>query len=252
MKYRKSKPPRSNDSSQTWLATYGDMMTNILVFFVLIFSASTVDEQKFRAISESFQNRSIFEFYPSMIPFDEGPGNSGAEDGNLDEGTAVEGNLDYVYSEVNKYLQEQGLDELVGTTRTEEGLILVLPEQILFNTGEAIILPEALPILDQVSELLEEIPNIVRVEGHTDSRPIHTHVYPSNWELSAARASSVIRYFIDVHDLDPERFMAVGFGETRPVAPNDGPENWAKNRRVEIIILDEALNQQEHPDESSE
>mgnify|MGYP001428713891 CR=1 FL=1 len=252
MKYRKSRPPRNDGDSQTWLTTYGDMVTNILVFFVLIFSASSIDEQKFRAISESFQNRSIFEFYPSMIPFDEGPGNSGAQDGKLDEGTAIEGDLDYVYAEVSKYLQEHGLEELVGTKRTEEGLILVLPEQILFNTGEARILPDAIPILDRVSELLEEIPNMVRVEGHTDSRPIHTHVYPSNWELSGARASSVIRYFIDEHNLDPERFMAVGFGETRPVAPNDGPENWAKNRRVEIIILDEALEQQDQQNESSE
>lgn len=253
MKYRKSTPPQKKENTQAWLTTYGDIMTNIVVFFVLIFSASTVDVEKFRAITESFQNRNIFEFYPSMIPFDEGPGNSSDEmEGNLDEGKATEGNLDYVHAELNKFLREEGLEGVVGTKRTEEGLILVLPEQILFNTGEAIILSEAIPILDRVSDFLKEIPNMVRVEGHTDSRPINTYVYPSNWELSGARASSVIRYFIEQHGLAPDRFMAVGFGETRPVAPNDGPENWAKNRRVEIIILDEARGQAESTNESGE
>ncbi len=239
MKYRKSRPPRNSGGSGDWITTYADMITNILVFFVLIFAASTVDVHKFQAILHSFQNRNIFEFYPSVIPFDEGPGNSGAVDGTMDEGTPDKGSLDYLYEEVNQYLQQLGLEDIVATTRTEEGVILVLPEQILFNTAEAIVLDEAKPVLNRVGQLLKDMPNMVRVEGHSDSRPIRNEVYPSNWELSAARAGSVIRYFIDTHDLDPDRFMAVGFGETRPVAPNDGPENWAKNRRVEIVILEQ-------------
>lgn len=85
----------------------------------------------------------------------------------------------------------------------------------------------------------------MKVEGHTDNRPIHNAKYPSNWELSSARASSVIRYFIDIHHMAPERFIATGYSDTRPVAPNDGPENWEKNRRVEIVIMDPAYDDKE-------
>ena len=86
---------------------------------------------------------------------------------------------------------------------------------------------------------------MVKVEGHTDSRPISTYRYPSNWELSSARSSSVIRYLIENHGLDSTRFIAVGYGDTRPVVPNTSPENWQKNRRVEIVIMDPAFTDEE-------
>lgn len=89
--------------------------------------------------------------------------------------------------------------------------------------------------------LLAKLPNLVKIEGHTDNRPISTEKYPSNWELSAARASSVIRYLIEEHSLDPERFVAVGYGDTRPIVQNSSNENYQKNRRVEIVISDRSM-----------
>ncbi|WAA11735.1 flagellar motor protein MotS [Fervidibacillus halotolerans] len=244
-KYEKKQKP-SKKGAPFWMVTYSDMITLVLVFFVMLFSMSQIDMQKFKAIAESFRDRSIFEFYPSSIPF-ENPGSADDafdfyDDEDKDENDATSGerdaSLNALLTEVSNFIEESGLTEVVVATRTERGVVVVLPEQVLFNTGEAIILDTAKDFLDRVAELLKKIPNIVKVEGHTDNRPIHTVRYPSNWELSTARASSVIRYFIDEHQLDPDRFIATGYADTRPIAPNDGPENWQKNRRVEIVIMD--------------
>src|SRR5699024_10169543 len=121
----------------------------------------------------------------------------------------------------------------------ERGVVLVLQDSILFNTGEAEILDSGKPFLKKIGTLLLEISNPVKVEGHTDSRPINSFRYPSNWELSGARASSVIRYLINEYDLDHSRFSLIGYGDTRPIKPNDTYENMQENRRVEIVILDE-------------
>src|SRR5699024_92064 len=94
-------------------------------------------------------------------------------------------------------------------------------------------------VLDKIGYLLADIPNRVEVEGHTDSRPIANYRYPSNWELSGARASRVIMYLLEKYDFDKSRFSAVGYADTQPRVPNDSADNWQKNRRVEIVILDE-------------
>ncbi|WAA10103.1 flagellar motor protein MotS [Fervidibacillus albus] len=244
-KYEKKKKP-SKKGAPLWMITYSDMITLILVFFVMLFSMSQIDAQKFQTIAESFRDRSIFEFYPSSVPF-ENPGSADetidfSDEADKDEDYPTPGereeNLNALLTEVSKFIEESGLTEVVVATRTERGVVVVLPEQVLFDTGEAEIIDSATDFLDRVAELLKNIPNIVKVEGHTDNRPIHTVQYPSNWELSTARASSVIRYFIDQHQLDPERFIATGYADTRPIVPNDGPDNWQKNRRVEIVIMD--------------
>lgn len=254
MKYRRKRPSQSN-GSPPWIVTYSDMVTLILVFFILLFSISQIDLQKFRAMSQSFKDRQIFDFYPSAIPMepssdkviDELYMSSEDDEGEEGEGKGEGDSLNQLLREVEQHIQESGLEGVAIATRTERGVVLVLPEQVLFKTGEAEILDDAVPFLERVSSLLKRIPNVVKVEGHTDNRPIQNEKYPSNWELSAARASSVIRYFIDNHQLDPARFIATGYGETRPVAPNDGPENWQKNRRVEIVIMDPAYDDQDDP-----
>src|SRR5699024_6300 len=141
---------------------------------------------------------------------------------------------------VEHFLADEELGDVISANRTEEGVHLVLQDSILFDSGEAVILDSGVPFLDEVGLLLTGIDNTVRVEGHTDSRPISTYRYPSNWELSGARAGSVVRHFIEEQDLDPNRFLIAGYGDTRPVVKDDTPENMSKNRRVEIVILDKA------------
>lgn len=239
-----------------WMTTFSDMMTLILVFFILLFSMSQIDAARFEAVAESFRNRMIFTGFPSNLDMQNPTENSnpnqnqeGATDfknnlfdqdvDDLDESTEDnKEELDELLQEVEGYLEENNLQDVISANRTDQGVVLILQERVLFETAEANVKSEGEPFLDKVGLLLTNIPNEVRVEGHTDNRPISTTVYPSNWELSGARASSVIRFILEKHNLDQERFIAVGYGDTRPIAPNDSVENWRRNRRVEIVILE--------------
>jgi chemotaxis protein MotB len=248
--------PKHDKGAPKWMVTFSDLMTLILVFFILLFSMSVVDATKFRAVADSFQQRAIFDFYPSLIPFD-----NPAEDISVKKDPFDDVNdpfkdvrkkdknrdyeLDQLILEVQQFLEENQLNDVISASRDDRGVVLVLQERSLFESGEAQILEGAKPFLTKVGTLLETIPNLVKVEGHTDSRPINTFRYPSNWELSGARASSVIRYIIEQSDIEPYRFLAVGYGDTRPVVPNTTSENLQKNRRVVIVISDPNFNQNE-------
>ncbi|WP_226583801.1 flagellar motor protein MotS [Halobacillus litoralis] len=253
---RRVKKNKQNGNPK-WMTTYADMITLILVFFILLFSMSQINLDKFEAIAESFRNRMVLDFYPSAVenkhPTEQTKMKENGEMGNEfeipDENSLElaedeinkekEKGLEELKEEIDEYLEENDLGDIISATQSERGVVLILEEQLLFETSQAEILDGAKPFLSKVGTLLENIPNFVKVEGHTDNRQISTFRYPSNWELSAARAGSVIRYVIDhTPSLDPKRFTAVAYGETRPVVPNDSEENWSKNRRVEIVILD--------------
>ncbi|GEL08062.1 flagellar motor protein MotS [Salisediminibacterium halotolerans] len=239
-----------------WMVTFSDLMTLILVFFILLFSMSVVDANKFQAIAESFQDRAVFDDFPSIVPF-ENPAEERNErnephepdETDIEQDTdelEMDEELDDMLEEVNDYLEEEELTEEISASRDDRGVVLVLQEQALFETAEAEIVEGAEPFLEKVGELLDTIPNMVKVEGHTDSRPIETAQFPSNWELSGARASSVIRYLTEEDaELDEKRFLAVGYGDTRPVAPNTTEENLQQNRRVVLVISDPSYEDNE-------
>ncbi|KAB8138340.1 flagellar motor protein MotB [Gracilibacillus oryzae] len=247
-----------------WMVTYSDMITLVLVFFILLFTMSQIDAEKFKEVALSLRSNSIFDSMPAIMEeqtivddsstdiTDIQQGNNQndtqniMEDNNLDSvpdknDTIREDKetLDELLAEVESYLDKNELNNVISATRTDQGVVLVLQENVLFESGEAEVLDPAKPFLDKVSTLISNISNQVRVEGHTDNRPISNYRFPSNWELSAARASSVIRYMLATNDFDESRFIATGFGDTRPVAPNTSAENWSKNRRVEIVILEQ-------------
>ncbi|MFC5733556.1 flagellar motor protein MotS [Cytobacillus gottheilii] len=238
----KKRGPKPKKGAPTWMVTFSDLVTLILVFFILLFSMSQIDVSKFQAIAESFRTREILDFYPSVIE-NQHPGEAKDSDEDVSS-SSEEGTLDHLLTEVQVYLQENGMEDVIVANRTERGVVLVLQEQILFETGDADLKEQSFPFLNKVATMLSEMHNLVKVEGHTDSRPITTYRYPSNWELSAARSASVIRYLVESQQLDSSRFAAVGYGDTRPVAVNDSPENLSKNRRVEIIISDPAYNEE--------
>ena len=125
----------------------------------------------------------------------------------------------------------------ISVAYTAEGLVMRLSDHALFNAGVADISPQAIPLLQKIGAIVAETAYEVRVEGHTDDMPIKTNRYPSNWELSTARAVNVLRYIIDAYRIPSERLSAAGFGEYQPLAANDSLMNRAKNRRVEIVIL---------------
>lgn len=133
-------------------------------------------------------------------------------------------------------LMESGELQVV---RSERGIVISVQNSVLFDSGSAEVRVEALPVLAEVAAALRQIDNNVLVEGYTDNVPIQTAEFPSNWELSSARATNVLRHLLAAGDLEPDRFAAVGYGEYRNIYPNDTEENRQKNRRVDIVILDE-------------
>jgi chemotaxis protein MotB len=229
------------------------MITLILVFFVLLFSMSQIDQQKFEQLTESFQNRMVLDFLPSIVPNDQPSTSESVEASSQTEENdpfnlemdreefqarqEEEQSLNELLEDVESYLNENGLNDIISANRIERGVILVLQDSIFFDMGEAEILEEGEPFLQEIGSLFSEIPNDINVEGHTDNRPINTYRYPSNWELSGARASSVVRYLLDTFDLEESRFSIAGYGETRPLVSNESSEDMSMNRRVEITIL---------------
>ncbi|GEL77180.1 flagellar motor protein MotS [Tenuibacillus multivorans] len=253
MNLKNKRLKREKKQAPLWMVTYSDMVTLILVFFILLFSMSQIDAEKLKTVTESYQQRVIFDFYSSPVPMDQASNiedqkdeSEDLADGGLDEGAGQNDmaevtepdQLQNLLEEIERYLESEGLAEVIKANRTERGVVLVLQENVLFESARAELKEEALPFLDKVGTLLDNIPNFVKVEGHTDTRPINTLQFPSNWELSGARASSVVRYFTEENGLDPVRFQIAGYADTRPVAPNDTSENMQLNRRVEIVILD--------------
>ncbi|MGF7014392.1 flagellar motor protein MotS [Ornithinibacillus bavariensis] len=256
---RRERRKRIDKGAPKWMVTYSDMVTLILVFFILLFSMSQIDAAKFEEISESFRNRMIFDFSSSAVPTENSTGNtSGEEKGQTANGfenasstkdkeiggstdtNQTKDTLDDLMVEVENYLDQNELNNVVSANRSERGVVLVLQDSILFDPGEADILPSALPFLTKVGNLLSQIDNQIKVEGHTDNVPMSSYRYPSNWELSGARASSVVRFLVDENGLSEERFAIAGYSDTRPVATNDSSTNRSKNRRVEIVILEKS------------
>lgn len=214
-------------TSPGWMVTYGDIMTLLLTFFVLLISYSTIREEAFRRALASFQEAlGVLPNERSLIRFEQVP--------------AVKMMPPIPAQEIIKRLRNSvysaGLKGKVSVEQEREGVRITIQSPILFDSGKADLRPEALPVLDELIKILRESPNEVVVEGHTDNVPIHTPEFPSNWELSTARAISVAKYLFQKGDLGAERFAVSGYGEYHPVATNATPEGRQKNRRVGILL----------------
>lgn len=142
------------------------------------------------------------------------------------------------YLTVKEYLKDEGMQDQIKIRIEERGVVLEIQDRLLFDSGEAEIKKEAASMLGKVAGILQSVPNQIIVEGHTDNVPIRTAKYPSNWELSVARAVRVVRYLSERHEIPAKRFLATGYGEYQPVAANNSPQGRAQNRRVNIVISD--------------
>lgn len=210
-----------------WMTTFSDMVTLLLTFFVLIVSMSEVEVIKFRNAMTYFTGQTSVLDYPSMVD----PAVSRQE---IEEHFKSREEL---VDELARYLEENNLEDKVRVNLTEEGVHVSIVDSVMFASGSAVLLQSAGSILDKVGEILTPIARSVVVEGHTDNRPIQTAQFPSNWELSGARAASVVRFFLNQsHALDPAKYKTIGYGEYRPEVSNDTPQGRARNRRVEILF----------------
>jgi len=230
--------------SAEWLTTFNDLVTLLMVFFVLLFTMGSMDNKKMDHFQSALQSGLGILQEGNKVSI--GIRNPQPIKDMSHVSTQAEGDKDGEGKEkkearkaLDKAIQE--FDENLGVKAmyTEQGARILFEDDLLFNFGNARINKKGFLVLDNIAAVLEKMPFPVRVEGHTDNAPIRTRQYPSNWELSIARAVNVVKYFAETRKISPERLSAVGYGESRPVAANDSPANCAKNRRVEIVLLTE-------------
>ncbi|MEY8415758.1 OmpA/MotB family protein [Tissierella praeacuta] len=237
---RRRRQEESGGGSPGWLTTYSDLVTLLLCFFILLFSFSNVDAEKFRSIMASFQGGSgVLEGGTSLdIPIN-----------TIEDYMDIEADLKSLIEHLDEYAETLGLGERLEIKPEERGIVIRFMDNVLFDSGSAEIKPGSLDILKSVAEMLnrEEFSNRqIKVEGHTDSdQIIRSSKFPTNWELSSARATNVLRYLVEVENIEGNRVSSSGYSYYRPILPNDSPENKAKNRRVDIVILKDSYEELE-------
>jgi chemotaxis protein MotB len=270
-----SRRRRTEESSGggSWLTTYGDLMTNLLCFFVLLFSMAVVDKQKFEKAALSMRTAfsgagtTAFDMNDgdtmfSLTPYDnieeimddleKGTGDKESGDegivadvdisgqdqaaGNGDgEGT---GSISAFKVDIQGLIDKMGLNENIKIIDEGSKVILRMDSIILFDTGSADLKPSAKNVIKKIGEILKNVDsNDIQVQGHADDRPINTREFPSNWELSTKRATNVVKFLIEECDISEEVLTATGNAEFRPIVPNDSEYNRQKNRRIDIAIF---------------
>lgn len=231
-----------------YMNTYGDMMTLLLTFFILLFSMSNMDAAKFRAFVESFSGGSGILDGGEVILNESGILGNGIQ--QFPAPQQILSTTDYeaykqkeelkgLQKELETFIYEKKLNEKIGVEHRGDAIIIRFEDMLLFETGKASLKPEAKEVLKTLGGGFTKYINEgyrLSSEGHTDNRPISTAQFPSNWELSAARAIAVAKFFIEDMNFSPESVSAEGFGEYRPIADNSTPEGRAANRRVELRL----------------
>ncbi|RMD78187.1 MAG: flagellar motor protein MotD, partial [Gammaproteobacteria bacterium] len=253
-----------HENHERWLVSYADFITLLFAFFVVMYAVSSVNEGKYRVLSESL----IAAFRStarSLQPIQVGeltrsPKSEGVVNSLINQidkppppmqqdrrrlvpekgkGGEEHQRMQQMEGRIERALQELIDKGLIVVRRGELWLEVEINTSILFPSGSARLEPEAVPVLRRIAGILKDFPNPIRVEGYTDNVPIHTLAFPSNWELSAARAASVVHLFTS-EGVDPRRMAAIGYGEYRPVADNATEAGRARNRRVVLVILENA------------
>jgi chemotaxis protein MotB len=269
------KPKVEKDNSERWLLTYSDLMNLLLILFIILYASSNLSASKYQAMAESL--RVGFSSFSSMsaVATSSG-GGSGSSDSSSDsdsdsssdsvlDGTTLQninqsvsenaasstsdtdtGSVDLqyqdFYNQLMALLAQNSLTSSVTVSLQEKGIAISFSDNVLFAKSSAVLSEDSYNIIDKIGYLLAELPySYILVEGHTDSDKIHTQFYEDNMDLSNKRAANVWRRLVAT-GLPAEKMAAVGYGEYRPVAPNDTVENKAKNRRVVITILKKELS----------
>jgi len=218
-------------------------MTQILIFFALLFALSSVNTQKFDMFMSSLQGS--LGIINGGQTLESGEFIEAGEVGQFLVSAEEQRQFERLEQEVSDIVEQNDLQG-IQVNLDERGLVIRFVEGVLYDSGKADIKEQAKSILDKIVPVLKQSQRQIRIEGHTDNVPIHTREFPSNWELSTARAVNVVRYFIDKHNFSPYMMSAAGYGEYRPVAPNDTDKHRALNRRVDIVIL-KSVSENEEP-----
>jgi len=248
MKRREEKEP----NHERWLLTYSDLITLLMIFFVVMYASSNSDTTKYKQLAQSLNaafsgggatimgdSSAISVTVPSDKVIDTATDTAAAK-------TAEENQMEAIKKNVDKYLKENGLSNSASTKIDERGLQVSLTSTLLFDSGKANVKAESIKKLISIGKILNKVDNYVRIEGHTDSTPINNYEFSSNWQLSAIRATNVTELLISQAGIYPKRISAVAYGENRPVATNTTEIGKAKNRTVDIIILSSKFSKTEN------
>lgn len=246
---KKPAPPPEEDEAEevdeveegapTWIVTFADLVTLLMVFFILLFAMGTIEDEKWKQIKESLKDALGQETIPE----------AGIREGLdvvaqiLDEktihavdevGAMVAKEIEQIASEVEEFVYKNKLAGQVEVSSDERGAIITLSDTVLFPPGAARMTFKGRETIKQIFDLLKQFDYQVKIEGHTDNIPIHTEMFPSNWELSAHRAAEVARMLVD-EGFPPNKLSIEGFAGYRPKVANDSPQNRAINRRIEVV-----------------
>ena len=219
-------------TSPAWMTTYGDMMTLLMIFFILIMSFSTMEVDKFKMAMGSLKSAMGTLGVQKKLRPDQSW--FSPQQSNVDQmkNKSILQHLD----KLKELVKKKGMEEHVEISMNEGEVFIQIKDHLIFNLGKADLKQDFLKILSLIAKTLVKEATEIKVEGHTDDLPIRTDKYPSNWELSFDRALSVLKYFVREEGIPPNKLAAAGFGEYYPIAPNNSPENRAKNRRVIINV----------------
>jgi chemotaxis protein MotB len=221
------------------VVTYGDMMSLLLTFFVLLLSFSTLDNRKIKEVLGSLRG-ALGVLYRGEEPMSRRTLNMNED--FMPQSSARRYRTEEAARKVQNTIKRNGLDRKVGVRTTNEGIVLTLNESVLFEAGSAEIDPSADKVLNSVADLLRGFESHVRIEGHTDNVPIPEKFrdrFPTNWELSTARALAVLHELVDKREIPADRLSVAGYADTRPVNSNYFAVGRRQNRRVDIVLLAE-------------
>ena len=242
----KKKEHHEEHVDETWLIPYADMLTLLLALFIVMFAMSKVDNQKFSQVSQ--QLNAIFAGGSGIIESSSGADSSSMVNAIVEAaneamakasaGIAAEENkMNELKAKLDEEIAREGYSDKVVTELNKDGLYIAIQDVILFNSGEAVVLNEVNPLLTEISSLIRDLDNKIRIVGHTDNVPISTAKFRSNWDLSAMRAINVMNFMVDSGKLHPDKISIQAYGEYMPRFDNSTAVNRAKNRRVEIFII---------------
>ncbi len=245
---RKHKHPE-HVNHERWLVSYADFITLLFATFTALYALSKADASKAKAVADGMREAfgvsgakmvNMEALDVNGIPSDKsrlptGNGNENAPPAATKEAGKPE--FDEIKKQVEEFLMTKGMLNKVSVDQTERGLVVSLKEGGIFESGNAEIKPEAYKILEELATKITSYRNPVRIEGHTDNVPIHSRTYPTNWELSSARATNMVRVLTEKFRVPAGKLSASGYGDSRPKTSNDTPAGRARNRRVDIVIL---------------
>ncbi len=247
MSKKKKHEEHEEHIDESWLIPYADLLTLLLALFIVLFASSSVDAIKFKQISDSFTTifsggTGVMNYPTETIPQENTKGNSNEKD-NKGNGETTRKDLEEVKEKVDQYIKNSKLQGSLKTQLTDEGLLITITNDVLFDSGSAIVRTNERSIATQISNLLISNPPLsVIISGHTDNVPIKNELFQDNWDLSVTRAVNFMKIMLENKNLKPQSFSAKGYGEYKPIASNHNQKGRAKNRRVEILVLPSDTN----------